>query len=150
MWLSGPAYYYLTISPESTEVFTTKRGEYESSYFACGITVQETLDLTSNLRLIQPVCGSGDVPAAVEANTVDLGQVSRIVKVSFENKTNGTITLVLSGPATYVLTLAKDEKQDYTIRKGDYDVTLYAYGCGSVTTTTFTASARAKKTFKCP
>ncbi len=150
IWLDGPAFYYLTVPAESTEVFTPQRGEYQYSYFACGITVRETLDLSSNLRLIQPICGSGNIPAAQENNTVDLGQVSRIVRVSFENKTRGTIMLVLSGPATYVLTLAKDAKQEYTIRKGEYDVTMYAYGCSLVTTTTFTARVNAKKTFKCP
>jgi hypothetical protein len=150
IWLDGPAFYYLTVPPLATEVFTPQRGEYKSSIFACGITVRETLDLTSNRRIIQPVCGGGDVPAAAETYTIDLGQISRIVRVNFENNTRGTITLVLTGPATYVLTLPKDAKNEYTIRKGSYDVTLYAYGCGLVTSTKFTASAQAKKVFKCP
>ncbi len=150
IWLSGTAFYYLSIPANSTEVFTPLRGEYTYSVFVCGINVSETLDLSKNYRLIQPACGSGPALAENVPQTVDLGTVARLVKVTFENDTTGNLTLVLTGPATYVLFIPKGQEKDYTIRRGDYAVTLYAYGCGSVTSTTFTARAHAEKTFVCP
>jgi hypothetical protein len=150
IWLSGPAFYYLTVPAESTEIFTPQRGEYSSSLSACGITVTEPLDLTGNRRIIQPVCGSGPGLAETVPNAIDMGRVAKLVKVSFENDTSGTLMLVLTGPATYVLTLPKGETGDYTIRWGDYDITYYAYGCGLVSSTTFVARANYDKTFKCP
>lgn len=150
LWLSGPAFYFLTIPAETTEVFTPLRGEYNYSLSACGITVQETIDLSTNGRIIQPVCGSGRGQAAPAANTINMGTVAKLVKVTFTNDTNGTLTLVLTGPATYVFTMAKGEETDYSIRRGDYDVHMVAYSCPLVTDTTFVARANYKKTFKCP
>lgn len=150
LWLSGPAFYYLTVPAESTEVFTPKRGEYDYSLSACGITVRETIDLSKNGRIIQPICGIGRGLAAPAPNTVNMGVVAKLVKVTFTNDTNGTIMLILTGPATYVFTMAKDEKTDYSVRRGDYDVHLIAYSCPLVTDTTFIARANYKKTFKCP
>lgn len=150
IWLNGPAFYYLTVPAESTEVFTPRRGEYSYSISACGITVTETLDLSGNRRIIQPVCGSGPGLAETVPNTIDMGQVAKLVKVSFENETRGTLMLVLTGPATYVFTLSQGDEKDYTIRRGDYDITYYAYGCGLVAKTTFVARANYDKTFKCP
>jgi hypothetical protein len=150
IWLSGPAFYYLTVPAESTEVFTPTRGEYDYSLSACGITVRDTIDLSKNGRIIQPVCGIGRGQAAPAPNTVNMGVVAKLVKITFTNDTTGTIMLILTGPATYVFTMAKGEKTDYSIRRGDYDVHLIAYGCGLVTDTTFIARANYKKTFKCP
>lgn len=150
IWLRGPAFYYLTVPAESTEVFTPQRGEYTSSLSACGITVTEALDLTGNRRIVQPVCGSGPGLAETVPNAIDMGRVAKLVKVSFENKTSGTLMLVLTGPATYVLTLPQGKENSYTIRWGDYDITYYAYGCGLVASTTFVARANYSKTFKCP
>lgn len=149
LWLTGPSFYYLTVPANSAEVFTPKRGEYNASFAVCGIILNETLDLTKNTRVIQPACGIKG-QAQTNPSTINLGQIEKLVRVYFENDTPGTLTIVLSGPATYVLTLSKEQKNDYTIIKGDYDVTMYAYGCGSVTQTTFTATSQAKKVFKCP
>lgn len=150
IWLSGPAFYYLTVPAESTEIFTPRRGEYSSSLSACGITVMEPLDLSGNHRIVQPSCGSGPGLAEIVPQTTDMGRVAKLVKVSFENETSGTLMLVLTGPASYVMTLHKGETQSYTIRWGDYDITYYAYGCGLVASTTFIARANYSKTFKCP
>ena len=150
--LSGPAFYYLTVPAKSADVFTPKRGEYTFTIFACGNYITGDLDLTTNQRLVQPICGGGPVTSALGANThvVDLGQIAKIVKVNFINDTTGTIMLVMTGPSTHVFTLSKDEEHEYTIERGEYDVTVYAYGCGTVTQTTFLAKAGYEKTFKCP
>jgi hypothetical protein len=150
--LTGDGFYYLTVPANTTDVFTPKRGDYSYTIFACGNYINGELDLNTNQRLVQPVCGGGPVTSALGANShvVDLGQIAKIVKVTFINDTTGTIMFVMTGPSTHVFALSKDEEKDYTIERGLYDVTLYAYGCGTVTQTTFLAKAGYEKTFKCP
>jgi hypothetical protein len=150
IWLQGDGYYYLNVPAEKIEIFTPQKGDYSYTIFACGTYIKGTLDLNGNQKIVQPPCGSGPVSGAADGRVIDLGQIGKIVKVTFTNETSGTLMLVLTGPGTYVLTLGKGDKTDYTIQRGDYTIKMYAYGCGSVTDSTFTAFTKAKKTFECP
>jgi hypothetical protein len=50
--LSGQGkYYYLAVSPGKTRLFTVQRGDYDHVTGACGMTVEGTVDLSSNVQL---------------------------------------------------------------------------------------------------
>ncbi len=63
MWLTGPGIYYLRIPAGETAVYTVERGEYNYKQYACGATTQSIVDLSTQQKLIMPICGGRAVTA---------------------------------------------------------------------------------------
>jgi hypothetical protein len=146
--LKGPAFYYLSVGADESEVFTVKRGTYTSSITACGVTSTDSLDMTSQKKLIMPVCGGRAHGAHGAATKVDLSEQIKIVPFTIINSSDTQLLAVLTGAGTYAFLLAKDEERDYTIAKGDYDVKIYA--CGAITTIEFSSYKNSKLDLRCP
>lgn len=146
--LRGPAFYYLRVDAESSEVFTVKRGEYESSITVCGVTKTGDLDMSTQKKLVMPVCG-GRAPAAQSASRkIDLSEQFKIVPATVINEADTQVLAVLTGAGTYVFLLDKDAERDVTIAKGDYDVKIYA--CRAVKTIEFSSYKNSKLVLRCP
>jgi hypothetical protein len=148
VWLTGTAFYYLSVGAEKTGVFTVNRGEYDYRFRACGDTVTGTLDLTTQRRIVMPVCGGRAISEAREPSTFDISTQIKIVKIHFENDTSSNLWAIMTGPTTYVFTFKPGEEKDFTIAKGDYSVKVYA--CGRVGTRNFTAFKGKELIFSCP
>lgn len=146
--LKGPALYYLSVAADESEVFTVKRGTYTSSITACGVTATDSLDMTSQKKLIMPVCGGRAHGAHGAATKVDLAEQITIVPFTIINSSDTQLLAVLTGAGTYAFLLARDEERDYTIAKGDYDVKIYA--CGAITTIEFSSYKNSKLDLRCP
>ncbi|MEJ2302388.1 MAG: hypothetical protein P8Y14_12760, partial [Anaerolineales bacterium] len=140
--LKGPALYYLSVGAEESQVFTVKRGTYTSSITACGVTSTDSLDMTSQKKLIMPICGGRAHGAHGAATKVDLSEQIKIVPFTIINSSDTQLLAVLTGAGTYAFLLARDEERDYTIAKGDYDVKIYA--CGAITTIEFSSYKNSK------
>ncbi len=85
-------FYYFLVYPGETKYYTPVRGEYDVTFFSCGLYVNKELDLTKQTKLVVPSCGTlayqnNKTPAGV----IDGGQVIKLVKVTFENETNGYV-----------------------------------------------------------
>lgn len=148
LWLKGPAFYYMSIKPETTGTFTIERGEYEKSVWACGDRVTDTESFTSHTLMIMPVCGGSAVKGVPETGVVDLSDMIRIVRVTIVNDAPTRLFTILTGPATYVFTFNVDEEQVYTIAKGTYKVQYWA--CGKYATKTWHAYDDSELKLKCP
>lgn len=146
--LEGPAFYFLRVNADETEVYTVQRGSYTSSFTACGVTKKETLDMTSQKKLIMPVCGGRAHGAQSSPSKVDLSEQIKIVPFTIENDADTQVLAIMTGAATYVFLLDKDESKDYTIAKGDYDVKIFA--CRAVTTIEFSSYKDSKLVLRCP
>lgn len=146
--LKGPALYYLSVKEGESEVFTVERGTYTSSITACGVTSTDSLEMTSQKKLIMPVCGGRAHGAHGAATKVDLSEQIKIVPFTIINDSDTQLLAVLTGAATYVFLLDRDEERDYTIAKGDYDVKIYA--CRAVTTIQFSSYKNSKLDLRCP
>ncbi len=53
-------FYFLTVSPYTTKIFTVVRTVYAQTTFVCGTSLSGVLDMTSNVRLVFPPCSSKD------------------------------------------------------------------------------------------
>ncbi len=142
-------FYYFLLYPGQSKYFTPVRGVYDATFFSCGQYVNQELDLTKHTKMIVPACGTHahntkNPPPGV----IDGGKVIRLVKVTFENETNGYMKVILQGPATYVFTFNKGESKTYTISKGEYEYKVY--GCGGSFTKHFYATHNKVKEFTCP
>lgn len=49
--LDGAQFYYLTVKPNTTQVFTVKQGVYSRQTWACGASTVGTLDMSSQVKL---------------------------------------------------------------------------------------------------
>ena len=148
MRLQGPAFYYLRVGAESSEVFTVKRGEYESTITVCGVTKSDDLDMSTQKKIVMPICG-GRAPAAQSApRKLDLSEQFTIVPAKVVNEADAQVLAVLTGAGTYVFLLNKDAERDVTIVKGDYDVKIYA--CRAVTTIEWSSYKNSKLVLRCP
>jgi len=148
LWLDGPEFYYFVVKPEETETFTIRRGEYDKDVSYCGAKDSSTIDLTKHTRLIMPVCGANKRGESSSPHIVNITNTIKIVKVTVKNETGTRVLAILTGPSTYVFSLAKDEHRDYTIAKGDYDVQYYA--CGKYGIREFSAFHNGGLKLKCP
>jgi hypothetical protein len=88
VWLTGTAFYYLSVGAEKTGVFTVNRGEYDYRFRACGDTVTGTLDLTTQRRIVMPVCGGRAISEAREPSTFDISTQIKIVKIGDHDRTD--------------------------------------------------------------
>ncbi|HBX69189.1 MAG TPA: hypothetical protein DEH25_07360 [Chloroflexi bacterium] len=141
-------FYYFLLKPGEAKYFTPVRGEYRMSFYSCGMYVNKTLDLTKQVKLVVPACGTVAYNGPTPPKVIDGGKIIKLVKVTLENATDRYMKVVLTGPATYVFTFNKDQDKTYTISKGDYNYTVY--GCGGSFTGTFYAYANKVFKFKCP
>jgi hypothetical protein len=145
--MTGPETLYLVVEPDSAEVFTPLRGDYNFTMYSCGAYAVGEIDLNTIKTMIVPECGSNGPPSKSEK--VDASETIKLVKITIENDvTNSTMVVVLTGPGTFVFSLKAGQKQSYTIPRGDYTVTYYA--CNSSDTKTFTAAANKILELKCP
>lgn len=127
--LEGPRVYTLLVKAKSTEVFTLERGEYTYWVQGCGmVVVKGTLDMTKSKKMVMPVCGGRAKSSARTPNTIDLSSKMTLVKVELENDTKGRVTMILTGPSTYVFTLNANQEKTVTIAKGEYNIEYYACG----------------------
>ena len=148
LWLDGPEFYYFVVKPDETKTFTVRRGEYDKEVSYCGAKDSSTIDLTKHTRLIMPVCGANKRGESSSPHIVNITNTIKIVKVTVKNETGTRVLAILTGPSTYVFSLAKDEYRDYTIAKGDYDVQYYA--CGKKGIREFSAFHNGGLKLKCP
>ena len=49
-------FYFLTVNPYETKIFTVERAVYSQTTFLCGSSASGVLDMTSNVRLVFPPC----------------------------------------------------------------------------------------------
>ena len=141
-------FYYFLVFPGEEKYFTPVRGEYDATFFSCGQYVNQEFDLTRKFTLVVPSCGTVAYNNKPPAGVVDGGKILKLVKVTFENETDGYMKVILEGPATYVFSFNKDQDKTYTISKGEYTYTLY--GCAGSFEGSFYAQHNKVKTFKCP
>ncbi|MEW6717505.1 MAG: hypothetical protein AB1345_08385 [Chloroflexota bacterium] len=146
--LVGDNFYYLTVEPGDTQIFTPMRGIYTATLYSCGISVSQAFDLTKRQTLIVPTCGTKALKSSPKPGMIDGGELLKLVKVTFKNKTFGYMTLIFKGPQTYVFSFAKGDVKSFTIPKGKY--TYWLYGCGTILTASFHAEANKVKEFSCP
>jgi hypothetical protein len=136
------------LRPGETKIYTPVRGEYKMTLFSCGQYTNKELDLSKHKTMIVPKCGYVAFNGKAPPGKIDAGKIIKLVRVTIENNTDNYMKVILTGPATYVFTFAKDEAKVYTISKGDYDYTMY--GCGGTVKGTITAHAHKVIKFKCP
>lgn len=148
VWLDGPAFYYLEVGAEETEVAAVARGEYTYRFRACGDTVTGTLDLQTRQKVVMPMCGGRAVSTPRAAGAFDISNQIKIVRVTFENDSGTRLLAILTGPTTYVFDFKKGEEKEFTIAKGDYKVQVFA--CGRSGTRNFSAFRGKKLVFECP
>jgi hypothetical protein len=141
-------FYYFLLFPGESKYYTPVRGEYDVTFFSCGQYVNRELDLTKQYTLVVPPCGTVAYNKKPPAGVVDGGKILKLVKVTFENETEGYMKVILQGPATYVFSFNKDQDKTYTISKGEYTYTLY--GCRGSFNGSFYARHNKVMTFKCP
>lgn len=136
--LEGPQIYTLRVGAESTKTFTLERGEYTYWVQGCGmIVVSDKIDLTTNKRMVMPVCGGRARQAARAENSIDLSEKMKLVKIEVVNDTGTTALAILTGPSAYVFRQTRNQDKFYTVAKGSYDVVFYA--CGTRQTRHFEA-----------
>ena len=147
--LQGPRFYYLTVKPNTSTTFTIFRGDYNQKFYSCGTFVETTFDLTKKYTIYVPACGEKAFNTDKgSGNTVDAGQLIKLVKVSFENESDANLVLILRGPATYVFFIREGETETYTIAKGDYEITQY--GCSTIKNLSYYSYANKVKELSCP
>lgn len=114
--LTGAATYTKTVQPGKSEILIVK-GKYTYSYTPpCGTKQSGKLEATgAKVKLVMPACKT---TAAKGAKTI---------VVVIRNNTNGYMTLVLTGPASYRFSLAPGVTK-INVLQGKYQYT--AYGCG--------------------
>jgi hypothetical protein len=148
LWLDGVAFYYLTVEPEETKIFTVERGEYYQKVKACGDTAESIVDITKRTRMIMPICGGNANQAATSPYVVDISEIIKIVKFTLENDSDTRLLAIMTGPSTYVFLIEEGESKDYTIAKGDYTIQYFA--CGLVGYKDYYAYHGSKLSLSCP
>ena len=141
-------FYYFLLFPGESKYYTPVRGEYDMTFYSCGQYVNKEIDLTKIKTLVVPACGTVAYNNKPAAGVIDGGKILKLVRVTFENETDNYMKAILEGPATYVVSFAKDQEKTYTISKGEYTYTLY--GCGGSFSKTFYATQDKVVKFKCP
>jgi hypothetical protein len=140
--------YYLRVDGESSRVLTPEAGVYTYSLTACGVGVRGTVDLSRNHNWVLPACGHKGGPGTKAANTTDVSEEVRLVRVDLVNDTSTRIQVRLYGPWDYVFTIEGKATKVVTILKGEYDYTLFACQ-GGVYTGHFLARANKIQEFEC-
>jgi len=123
--LTGPKAVYLTLSTGKNKA-ELPAGTYKYSYESCGgkVTGNFKVKKTGD-TLVLPKCKSNQ-------------NNGKQAKVTINNKTGGTLTIILNGPQYYVFYIPSGRSPIF-VDAGKYDFTVY--GCGG-------SSASGTKTFK--
>jgi hypothetical protein len=113
--MKGPATYNWMLK-SGKQTFSVKPGKYTYTYKACGGTEKKgTVEVKKNNQtLVLAVCKQQNKTGGSS-------------NVNIQNDTGSTVTLILSGPASYRFSLAPG-KSTISVIKGTYQYT--AYGCG--------------------
>jgi hypothetical protein len=118
--LSGVNSYYFTLGAGKTSV-EVLQGKYQYRYLACGANQTGTLEVKkANQKFVLKKCAADKKASSKPANTV---------KVNMINQSGGVMTMILSGPTTYRLTVPNGKSQ-FLVVKGKYTYTVYGV-CGS-------------------
>lgn len=147
MLSSSGAFYYLQVDGETSKTFTVERDMYSYTLYGCGIKTEGNFDLTTNTRLVNPICGGNAKTVTKHPSTYDLSEEVKLVRVHILNETGETSLVILTGPSTHVFTFKPDQTGTYTIARQPYNVQFYA--CGVWNETTFTPYKDAKLVLKC-
>ena len=149
LMLSAPgAFYYLQVDGKTSTTFTVDRGMYSYTLYGCGIKTEgSSFDLTTNTRLVNPICGGNARTVTKHPSTYDLSEKVKLVRVHIINETDQKTLVILTGPSTHVFTFIPDQEGTYTIARKPYTVQFYA--CGVWNETTFTPYKDAKLVLKC-
>ena len=107
--LTGANYYTFNLKAGNNKLVISP-GLYQYSYNACGKLQTGMVTIKPGAKLLLPKC-----------------KVTGMVNVKIANNTNGYLTLNLTGPATYYLSL-KPGANIISVVKGKYSYT--AWGCG--------------------
>jgi hypothetical protein len=145
--LTGPRFYYFSVKPGETRIFTPVRDVYDSTLYSCGVFTSDSMDLTKIQYIVVPACGTKGTKAE-GATATDASAIIKLVKVTIENKAESSMVLILEGPGTYVFFLRAGEEKSYTIPKGEYDLTMYA--CWKIKKSKFYAYANKVQEYTCP
>ena len=148
LWLDGPEFYYFVVKPGETNNYTIMRGEYSKDVRYCGAWDSSTIDLTRQTKLVMPTCGENARQTPSSPHIVNITNTIKIVKVTLKNEADTQVLAILTGPSTYVFLLDKEESQDYTIAKGDYEVQYFA--CSAYSEKEWSAYHLGVLKFKCP
>ena len=77
-------FYFLTVNPYTTKIYTVVRMVYAQTTFTCGTSLSGVLDMTSNVRLVFPSCSSKDLTnpgtptiEKIQANSSPYGRLWR-------------------------------------------------------------------------
>jgi len=77
-------FYFLTVNPYTTKIFTVVRTVYAQTTFVCETSSSGVLDMTSNVRLVFPPCSSKDITnpgtptiEKIQANSSPYGRLWR-------------------------------------------------------------------------
>ena len=112
--LSGPKTYYFSLQKGKVK-FEVEQGKYSYSYTACGGLQSGTVNVNKKGATLKLNC-----PKSSQKD-------GKLVKVTINNQTGGSVTLYLTGPKSYTFYLAAG-KSSIEVEKGKYNFT--AYGCG--------------------
>lgn len=146
--LTGPASYFLKVAGETRKAFTVNQGIYDYTIRGCGMTAKSTLDLTRDTILINPVCGGSIRTIPADNSKIDLSAVIKVVPVKISSELENKTIVIMTGPSTYVFTMAADQEKAVTIGRGTYTVRYYA--CGVNLKKSFQAYKGAKLFLRCP
>jgi len=115
--LQGPASYRWTVTPGKSN-HEVAPGKYKYTYQACGGSKSGTVEVKKdNQNLTLAVCKQKS------------GSATANVKIT--NDTGGTITINLTGPATYRFSFGPG-KSTMSVIRGKYSFTVYGCGGGTV------------------
>ena len=112
LFLEGPITYVLNVPAADNGSFVIERGSYAFQETACGVTVSGQLGVSRHLEVSYPPCSS-----------------TRHVKITIDNQTDTSASVILTGPSTQVLSVGSSQARSFTVPRGDYEVEYYA--CGS-------------------
>lgn len=114
--MTGPATYKWMVNT-GKQTFSMLPGKYKYTYKACGGTEKTgTIQVKKDKQILTlAVCKQEKKPSG------------GLKQINIQNNTGGTVTLILTGPASYRFSL-KSGKSTIMVLKGTYQFT--AYGCG--------------------
>ena len=78
---------------------------------------------------------------------LDLSSLIKIVPVTIENTFDTHVYVIFTGASTYVFSIDKGKKNDYTIARGTYTVKYWA--CGAYVTRPFEADKNSSLVLTC-
>jgi hypothetical protein len=125
--LTGPKTYTIKVGGHRTQSFSMFNGVYKYSVYACGLTSTGSVDLTTYKELNIPVCG-GSIAGVQSEHEINL-DFTNLVHVMVGNDVGRDAVALFSGPGSYAFYVTTGAPREYTMLRGDYEVSFY--GCGN-------------------